>query len=183
MKRGNSSGWAPTVAAVAALGVRSRAAAPSATGIDLTRGVSRTARAIVALEATLVPDEACGAAPINGLLRAARRHGMQAELVDLQLRWCDYWLKGIENGVLEEPPLRIFVMGLTSLRRGGSRLSDRCGIRDGGNAERKRHQDTRWRKMRSGGTIERFGHDNDRRGSNEDRAGEHPLGEVIHVGA
>src|SRR5207237_10261018 len=33
------------------------------------------------------------------------------DIVDLQLRWCDYWLKGIENGVLEEPPLRIFVMG------------------------------------------------------------------------
>jgi AmmeMemoRadiSam system protein B len=37
-----------------------------------------TARAIVGLEATLVPEEACGAAPINGLLRAARRHGMAA---------------------------------------------------------------------------------------------------------
>jgi AmmeMemoRadiSam system protein B len=43
-----------------------------------------TARAIVGLEATLVPEEACGAAPINGLLRAARRHGMAAELVDLR---------------------------------------------------------------------------------------------------
>ncbi len=49
------------------------------------RGRDRdTARAIVALEATLVPEEACGAAPINGLLRAARRHGMTAELVDLR---------------------------------------------------------------------------------------------------
>jgi hypothetical protein len=45
---------------------------------------SDTARAIVAMEATLVPEEACGAAPINGLLRAARRHGMAAELVDLR---------------------------------------------------------------------------------------------------
>ena len=38
----------------------------------------------MALEATLVPEEACGAAPINGLLRAARRRGMKAELVDLR---------------------------------------------------------------------------------------------------
>ncbi|HEY7441470.1 MAG TPA: CocE/NonD family hydrolase [Vicinamibacterales bacterium] len=39
--------------------------------------------------------------------------GPSAE-VDLQrvyLRWFDYWLKGIENGVLEEPPVKIFVMG------------------------------------------------------------------------
>jgi AmmeMemoRadiSam system protein B len=49
------------------------------------RGRDRdTARAIVDLEASLVPDEACGAAPINGLLRAAREHGMRAEMVDLR---------------------------------------------------------------------------------------------------
>ena len=52
---------------------------------DSARGRDRdTARAIVELQATLVPDEACGAAPINGLLRAARRRGMAAELVDLR---------------------------------------------------------------------------------------------------
>ncbi|MGZ5106736.1 MAG: AmmeMemoRadiSam system protein B, partial [Usitatibacter sp.] len=45
---------------------------------------SDTARAIVNLEATLVSDEACGAAPINGLLRTARRRGMQGEMVDLR---------------------------------------------------------------------------------------------------
>jgi AmmeMemoRadiSam system protein B len=43
-----------------------------------------TARAIVGLDARLVPEEACGAAPINGLLEAARRHGMAAEQVDLR---------------------------------------------------------------------------------------------------
>lgn len=35
-------------------------------------------------------------------------------LIDLQgdqLRWFDYWLKDKENGVMEEPPVRIFVMG------------------------------------------------------------------------
>jgi len=30
---------------------------------------------------------------------------------ELYLRWFDYWLKGIENGVMDEPPIRIFVMG------------------------------------------------------------------------
>jgi putative CocE/NonD family hydrolase len=39
--------------------------------------------------------------------------GAAAE-VDLQrvyLRWFDYWLKGIQNGVMDDPPVRIFVMG------------------------------------------------------------------------
>lgn len=27
------------------------------------------------------------------------------------LRWFDYWLKGIENGIMAEPPVRLFVMG------------------------------------------------------------------------
>jgi uncharacterized protein len=27
------------------------------------------------------------------------------------LRWFDYWLKGVDNGVMKEPPVRIFVMG------------------------------------------------------------------------
>ena len=28
----------------------------------------------------------------------------------IQLRWFDHWLKGIDTGLLEEPPVRIFVM-------------------------------------------------------------------------
>ncbi|HWK74475.1 MAG TPA: CocE/NonD family hydrolase [Povalibacter sp.] len=39
--------------------------------------------------------------------------GVAAE-VDMQkvyLRWFDYWLKGIDNGVKDEPPVKIFVMG------------------------------------------------------------------------
>jgi AmmeMemoRadiSam system protein B len=43
-----------------------------------------TCRAILAMDATLVPEEACGAAPINGLLQVARRHGLRAELVDVR---------------------------------------------------------------------------------------------------
>lgn len=31
--------------------------------------------------------------------------------VALQIRWFDYWLKGKQNGVDKEPPVRIFVMG------------------------------------------------------------------------
>ncbi|MBC8022987.1 MAG: AmmeMemoRadiSam system protein B [Burkholderiales bacterium] len=52
---------------------------------ESARGRDRdTARAIVGMQATIVPDEACGAAPINGLLQAARRKGMAVELVDLR---------------------------------------------------------------------------------------------------
>jgi putative CocE/NonD family hydrolase len=29
----------------------------------------------------------------------------------LQLRWYDYWLKGIDNGLAGEPPVKLFVMG------------------------------------------------------------------------
>lgn len=29
----------------------------------------------------------------------------------LVLRWFDYWLKGIDNGIMSEPPVRYFVMG------------------------------------------------------------------------
>ena len=43
-----------------------------------------TAEAILGLEARLVPEEACGAIPINGLLRAARRRGLVPEQLDLR---------------------------------------------------------------------------------------------------
>lgn len=33
------------------------------------------------------------------------------DLNDYWLRWFDYWLKGIDNGLMKEPPVRIFVMG------------------------------------------------------------------------
>jgi putative CocE/NonD family hydrolase len=32
-------------------------------------------------------------------------------LHDIQLRWFDHWLKGIDTGILDEPPVKIFVMG------------------------------------------------------------------------
>ena len=32
-------------------------------------------------------------------------------LDDIHLRWYDYWLNGVDNGILNEPPVKIFVMG------------------------------------------------------------------------
>jgi uncharacterized protein len=44
--------------------------------------------------------------------------GAQTSLIDLrqdlgslQLRWFDHWLKGIDTGIMAEPPIKIFVMG------------------------------------------------------------------------
>ena len=45
---------------------------------------SRTAQAIANLDAHVVPEEACGAAPINGLLRTARSRRLRSEIVDLR---------------------------------------------------------------------------------------------------
>ena len=43
-----------------------------------------TARHIVALDPHIDHQQACGATPINGLLLAARRHGLHAQLIDLR---------------------------------------------------------------------------------------------------
>jgi len=33
------------------------------------------------------------------------------DLHEIQLRWFDHWLKGIDTGIMDEPPVKIFVMG------------------------------------------------------------------------
>lgn len=38
------------------------------------------------------------------------------DLKHYQRRWFDYWLKGIDSGIMDEPPVRIFVMGENSWR-------------------------------------------------------------------
>jgi predicted acyl esterase len=32
------------------------------------------------------------------------------------VRWYDYWLKGIDTGILDEPPIKLFVMGINKWR-------------------------------------------------------------------
>ena len=46
---------------------------------------------------------------VNADSRKIDLHGMK-------LRWFDHWLKGIDNGIMEEPPVRIFVMGVNEWR-------------------------------------------------------------------
>jgi uncharacterized protein len=36
---------------------------------------------------------------------------VQADLTALTQRWFDYWLKGVDNGVAKEPPVKLFIMG------------------------------------------------------------------------
>ena len=60
----------------------------------------------------------------NRLVMAAKAHGVKLsgqlhyppqELAEAsQLAWFDYWLKGIDNGVMNSPPIRYFLMGDTT---------------------------------------------------------------------
>jgi putative CocE/NonD family hydrolase len=42
--------------------------------------------------------------------------GAYVDLKQEDLRWFDYWLKGIDTGILQEPPIRLFVMGANCWR-------------------------------------------------------------------
>lgn len=42
-------------------------------------------------------------------------HSM-VDLEAIEMRWFDHWLKGIDNGILDEPPLRLFIMGINEWR-------------------------------------------------------------------
>ena len=47
-----------------------------------------------------------------------RDFGMESmiDLRGIELKWYDHWLKGIDNGIEKEPPIRIFVMGTNEWR-------------------------------------------------------------------
>ena len=51
---------------------------------DARRVDAETARAILGLDADLVGEQACGAYPLNGLMRVARRRGLRPHLLDLR---------------------------------------------------------------------------------------------------
>ncbi len=42
-------------------------------------------------------------------------HSM-VDLDAMELRWFDYWLKGRENGIVDEAPIRLFIMGINEWR-------------------------------------------------------------------
>jgi putative CocE/NonD family hydrolase len=41
---------------------------------------------------------------------------LKIDLVSLQVRWFDHWLKGIDTGMLNEAPIKLFVMGANTWR-------------------------------------------------------------------
>lgn len=52
-------------------------------------------------------------------------YGMSSEIdsidlaesfADIQVRWFDHWLKGLDTGLMDEPPVRLFVMGRNAWR-------------------------------------------------------------------
>ncbi len=58
--------------------------------------------------------------PLNNLVGEVN-YGLSStslavDLDGLHIKWFDYWLKGKQNGLLEEPPVRIFVMGENTWR-------------------------------------------------------------------
>ncbi len=46
-----------------------------------------------------------------GFAASAALIDLKIDLVSLQVRWFDHWLKGIDTGMLNEAPIRLFVMG------------------------------------------------------------------------
>jgi len=46
-----------------------------------------------------------------GFASALAFMNLQTDLTGLTQRWFDYWLKGIENGITQEPPVKLFIMG------------------------------------------------------------------------
>ncbi|MDQ6660389.1 MAG: CocE/NonD family hydrolase [Chloroflexota bacterium] len=46
-----------------------------------------------------------------GFASTAALIDLQIDFVSLQVRWFDHWLKGIDTGMLQEAPIKLFVMG------------------------------------------------------------------------
>jgi uncharacterized protein len=46
-----------------------------------------------------------------GFASAAAFIDLQIDFISLQVRWFDHWLKGIDTGMLNEAPIKLFVMG------------------------------------------------------------------------
>ncbi len=38
------------------------------------------------------------------------------DLESMELRWFDHWLGGVDNGITDEPPIRLFIMGINQWR-------------------------------------------------------------------
>jgi len=83
------------------MGLKSRGGSEAAKSSRLIMGPWAHSTRSTSFEGSLVGD-------VNfGVNSSSKTLG----LMNLQLRWFDYWLKGEDNGVLEEPAVRLFIMG------------------------------------------------------------------------
>ena len=57
------------------------------------------------------PHSSKGTSMAGGHYFGVAADAMALGLDDIHLRWYDHWLNGADNGILEEPPVKIFVMG------------------------------------------------------------------------
>ncbi|MDQ7864789.1 CocE/NonD family hydrolase [Peribacillus frigoritolerans] len=56
---------------------------------------------------------------VNALLECMRLGdwiNLEEDITALHIRWFNRWLKGIDNGIEKEPPVKIFVMGINEWR-------------------------------------------------------------------
>jgi len=90
--------------------------------MDHLSGMQENARTEVAREQTKLVI-----GPWNHVMPGQRKIGnfdfgpeASLDVTGAIIRWFDYWLKGLENGTPEEPPVRYFVMGSGRWRSSGS---------------------------------------------------------------
>ena len=66
----------------------------------------------------IAPGTHCGYGNATERTRVGERDlgDARIDVLDLQIRWFDYWLKGIANGVTERPRIRYYLMGANRWR-------------------------------------------------------------------
>jgi uncharacterized protein len=95
--------------------------------VDMTPGVLRSYRIIKEKDGSGLPRKqrliigpwihSADMANLVGQLDFGQAaSGAVADVAGMHIRWFDHWLKGIDNGVPDDPPVRLFVMGDNSWR-------------------------------------------------------------------
>ncbi|TFG66581.1 MAG: CocE/NonD family hydrolase [Anaerolineales bacterium] len=81
--------------------------------IDHLAGMQRCARGQIAREGTQLVIGPWNHTNLGQRRQGAFHFGLNAQINirQMQIRWFDYWLKCVDNGVDQEPPVRYYVMG------------------------------------------------------------------------
>ncbi len=75
------------------------------------RGATEEARRGQKLLIGAWPHGARGTSLAGGHYFGQAADSLAIDMDGIHFRWFDHWLKGIDNGIMDEPPVRIFVMG------------------------------------------------------------------------